>query len=126
MPGDDACDEGVPRGGGRQTGEMVKEWSSAAALAPRRGLPGPSRGHTGIMYPDDPWLEAAASLQMELDVQVRDEAYEVYVAESARGRMVDRVGEVTLLLRCGQVMLAFFSVFLAYLNPKPQTPNPKP
>ena len=56
------------------------------------------------MYPDDPWLEAAASLQVELDVQVRDEAYEVYVAESARGRMVDRVGEVTLLLRCGQVI----------------------
>ena len=56
------------------------------------------------MYPDDPWLEAAASLQVELDVQVRDEAYEVYVAESARGRMVDRVGVVTLLLRCGQVI----------------------
>ena len=61
-------------------------------------------GHTGIMYPDDPWLEAAASLRVELDVQVRDEAYEVFVAESARGRMADRVGEVTLLLRCGQAV----------------------
>ncbi|MCX6433626.1 MAG: hypothetical protein NTX29_12885 [Actinobacteria bacterium] len=56
------------------------------------------------MYPDDPWLEAAAGLQVELDAQVRDEAYEVFVAESARVRMVDRVGEVTLLLRCGQAI----------------------
>lgn len=56
------------------------------------------------MNPDDPWLEAAAGLQVEIDTQVREEAYEVFVAESARGRMVDRVGEVTLLLRCGQAI----------------------
>ena len=67
-------------------------------------MPWPSRGHTGVMHPDDPWLEAAAGLQVELDAQVRDEAYEVYVAESARGRMVDRAGEATLLLRCGQAI----------------------
>ena len=56
------------------------------------------------MNPDDPWLEAAAGLQVEIDTQVREEAYEVYVAESARGRLVDRAGEATLLMRCGQAI----------------------
>ena len=58
------------------------------------------------MHPDDPWLEAAAGLQAELDTQVRDEAYEVFVAESARGRMADRVGLVSIRVRCGRVLEA--------------------
>ena len=56
------------------------------------------------MHPDDPWLEAAASLQSELDAQVRGEAYEVFVAESARGRMADRVGIVSIRTRSGRML----------------------
>jgi hypothetical protein len=50
------------------------------------------------------WLEAEAGLQTDLDAQVREEAYEVFVAEAARSRLVDRVGRARLVLRCGAVV----------------------
>jgi hypothetical protein len=53
------------------------------------------------MTGDELWLEAAAGLQADLDADLRDEAYEVFVAEAARSRLQDRVGSVRLLLRCG-------------------------
>jgi len=43
-------------------------------------------------------------VQSELDVEVRDEAYEVFVAEASRGRLADRSGPVRLTLRCGRVL----------------------
>jgi hypothetical protein len=50
------------------------------------------------------WMEAAASLQSELDAQVREEAYEVFVAEASRCRLTDRTGPIRVALRCGRVM----------------------
>jgi hypothetical protein len=50
---------------------------------------------------DELWLAAAAGLQSELDADLRDEAYEVFVVEAARSRLQDRVGPARLSLRCG-------------------------
>ncbi len=52
----------------------------------------------------DDWRELAAALAAERDADMRDEAYEVFVAEAARLRLVDRTGPVSLLLRCGHVI----------------------
>ena len=51
---------------------------------------------------DDIWLEALAGVQADLDAQVRGDAYEVFVAESARCRLADRTGSAHLRLRSGQ------------------------
>lgn len=50
---------------------------------------------------DRVWLEAAARVQSDLDAEARQEAREVFVAEAARCRLADRVGDVRLTLRCG-------------------------
>jgi hypothetical protein len=47
------------------------------------------------------WLEAAAGVQSSMDADLRDEAYEVFVAEAARCRLVDRAGPAQVSLRCG-------------------------
>lgn len=47
------------------------------------------------------WLEAAAAVEGELRAEVLDEAYEVYVAEAARTRVVDRDGAAHVRLRSG-------------------------
>lgn len=47
------------------------------------------------------WHEAAAAAQSSIDADLRDDAYEVFVAEASRCRLVDRVGHARLLLRCG-------------------------
>lgn len=50
------------------------------------------------------WHEAAAGVQSSIDADLRDDAYEVFVAEASRCRMVDRVGRARLLLRCGATL----------------------
>lgn len=50
---------------------------------------------------DGLWYEAAAGVQSSLDADLRDDAYEVFVAEVSRCRLVDRVGRARVLLRCG-------------------------
>lgn len=65
--------------------------------------------HSNPSVPSDPlrtsgdelWHEAAAGVQSSLDADLRDEAYEVYVAEATRCRLVDRVGAARVSLRCG-------------------------
>ena len=52
----------------------------------------------------DLWQEAAAGVQSWLDADLRAEAYEVFVAEAARCRLVDRVGAARVALRCGVVL----------------------
>jgi hypothetical protein len=52
---------------------------------------------------DDLWLEALAGVQAELDAQLRGDAYELFVAESARCRLADRTGPARVRLRCGRV-----------------------
>jgi hypothetical protein len=47
------------------------------------------------------WQEAVAGVQSALDADLREEAYEVFVAEAARCRLVDRVGRARVALRCG-------------------------
>jgi hypothetical protein len=47
------------------------------------------------------WHELAAGVQSSLDADLRDDAYEVFVAEVSRCRLVDRVGRARVLLRCG-------------------------
>lgn len=68
------------------------------------GFWGPSAGNTGRMDRDEQWRELAAALAAERDAEVRDEAHEVFLAEAARLRLLDRSGPVRLLLRCGQVV----------------------
>lgn len=50
----------------------------------------------------DPWFEAIAGLQAEVDAELREDAYEVFIAEAARGRMVDRVGDARVVVRSGE------------------------
>lgn len=50
---------------------------------------------------DGLWQEAAAAVQSSVDADLRDEAYEVFVAEAARCRLVDRAGPARVALRCG-------------------------
>jgi hypothetical protein len=50
------------------------------------------------------WLEAATAVEAELQAEVVDEAYEVYVAEAARTRVVDHEGAVRLRLRSGALV----------------------
>ena len=52
---------------------------------------------------DDVWLEALAGVQADLDAQVRGDAYEVFMAESARCRLADRTGPANVRLRSGHV-----------------------
>lgn len=49
----------------------------------------------------DPWREAVAELRTEMDAELREDAYEVFLAESARCRLVDRAGVARVLLRSG-------------------------
>lgn len=53
---------------------------------------------------DGLWLEATAGAQASVDAELRDDAYEVFVAEAARCRLVDRMGPTRMLLRCGEVV----------------------
>ena len=78
-------------------------------------MPGLARslaGHTRGMEPQEPpaggagqppdwWQEAASRVLAENAAEVRDEAVEVYLAEVARCRLVDRRGAARLHLRCG-------------------------
>ena len=48
------------------------------------------------------WWEADAALSAAAKDEVLDEAYEIYVAEAARSRMVDLCGKGTIRLRCGR------------------------
>jgi hypothetical protein len=50
------------------------------------------------------WQEAAGGVQSWLDADLRAEAYEVFVAEAARCRLVDRAGAARVALRCGVVL----------------------
>lgn len=54
---------------------------------------------------DGLWQEAAAGVQSTLDADLRDEAYEVFVAEAARCRLVDRAGPARVVLRCGVTLV---------------------
>lgn len=61
--------------------------------------------------PDDPqfeadrlWQDAAAVVAADLEEDAVAEAYEVYRAEVARARLVDRVGEVLVTLVSGGVL----------------------
>ena len=47
------------------------------------------------------WGEADALVQTSIDAELREEAYEVFVAEASRCRMTDRCGDVAATLRCG-------------------------
>jgi hypothetical protein len=47
------------------------------------------------------WWEAATAVEVELETEVVEEAYEVHVAEVARARLADRVGPARLRLRSG-------------------------
>jgi hypothetical protein len=47
------------------------------------------------------WHEAAAGVQASVDADLREEAFEVFVAEAARCRLVDRVGTARVTLRSG-------------------------
>jgi hypothetical protein len=73
------------------------------------GLGAVASGNTGRMDQPTPpggdlWYEAVAGVQASLDADLRAEAYEVFVAEAARCRLVDRAGAATVLLRCGVVL----------------------
>lgn len=48
------------------------------------------------------WWEADAALSAAAKNEVLDEAYEIYVAEAARSRMVDLCGKGTIMLRSGR------------------------
>lgn len=50
------------------------------------------------------WREAAAAVEVELETEVVEEAYEVYVAEAARTRLTDREGAAHLRLRSGSLL----------------------
>lgn len=50
------------------------------------------------------WHEAAAGVQSSIDADLRGDAYEVFVAEAARCRLVDRVGRARISLRCGATL----------------------
>ncbi len=76
-------------------------------VAARTGDTAPMVGDP-LMRPGPPrtpgeqlWHEAAAGVQASVDADLRDEAYEVFVAEAARCRLVDRVGAARVTLRCG-------------------------
>lgn len=47
------------------------------------------------------WAEAESIVQAEADADLVDEAYEVFLAEAARLRLLDRRGAVRMQLRCG-------------------------
>lgn len=53
------------------------------------------------MDPHRLWAEAESIVQAEADADLVDEAYEVFLAEAARLRLVDRRGAVRIQLRSG-------------------------
>jgi hypothetical protein len=57
-----------------------------------------------VEFLDRVWLEAAASVQSDLDSATRDEAREIFVAEAARTTLADRIGPAVVVLRCGAVL----------------------
>jgi hypothetical protein len=75
------------------------------AVAGVSGLDAHADGHTAAMdRGDDVWLEALAGVQADVDAQLRGDAYEVFVAESARCRLEDRTGPAHVRLRSGHVI----------------------
>lgn len=66
------------------------------------GFPELPPGNTGAVT--DPWLDAVADLRTEMDAALREDAYEVFLAEAARCRLLDRVGVARILLRSGVVI----------------------
>lgn len=66
-----------------------------------RGMEPQKHPSAGAGVPPDWWQEAASRVLAETAAEVRDEAVEVYLAEVARCRLVDRRGAVRLQLRCG-------------------------
>jgi len=98
-------------------GSRRRQTSGSGQLRALTGLTGPTglrscrRGHTPAMERDirrdrgdGLWLEAAAGVQSSVDADLRDEAYEVFVAEAARSRLVDRAGPARVSLRSGVVL----------------------
>lgn len=78
---------------------LVKPPSTGAHLSgDRAGRPGDARQ----VDPQRLWAEAEAIVQADADADLVDEAYEVFLAEAARLRLVDRRGAVRLQLRCGR------------------------
>jgi hypothetical protein len=57
-----------------------------------------------VEHRQDVWLEAAAAAQAGIDEDLRDEAYELFVAEASRCRLEDRGGRVRVQLRSGHVV----------------------
>lgn len=52
----------------------------------------------------DAWLEAVSRVRADIAAEVRDEAFELFVVEAARSRLVDRRGHGRLHLRCGETL----------------------
>ncbi len=50
------------------------------------------------------WLDALSVVRSDVEVQTRDDAAEVFVAEAARVRLADRHGPARLVLRSGTVL----------------------
>lgn len=61
-------------------------------------------GKPAVMDAERLWRDAEAIVQRDVDAQAREEAFEVFVAESARMRLVDRSGAVSLWLTCGAIV----------------------
>ena len=58
----------------------------------------------GVDDADRLWSDAAALVQADEDADLRAEAREVYAAEAARCRLVDRIGPGQVRLACGITM----------------------
>ena len=81
-----------------------------------RGLVAPAAGNTptmddGLGLGDRDWLEVSGRVAAELAADLRGEAFEVYLAEAARTRVMDRrptgsegPTEIQVTLRCGHVV----------------------
>lgn len=65
------------------------------------GDPGDGSGDARPVDPLRLWAEAESIVQAEVDADLVDEAYEVFLAEATRLRLVDRQGAVRIQLRCG-------------------------
>ena len=79
----------------------------------------PQYGHTPVVARDDDmWLDAAAGVQSDVDADLRAEAFEVFVAEAARSRLVDRTGDISVRVRSGSALRgrAFEAGFVARVD----------
>ncbi len=99
----DAC-QGMSSAGGRAlTAGVFPRVPDVKHRARRRpGLGPPGRGNTLPM--SDDWWETVSGLQADMDAELREDAFDIFVVESARGRLVDRHGPVQVLLRSGSTV----------------------